>query len=546
MGTNSLLLSIAGVPKILSDFIPDNGLAILAASLKDNGHSVRILDTNTTSTLEQVFDDTHLSSIKTIAEKIFIEKRKPSILDMIRLKPISNRLEKRKDLIFDKISDDICREIKKNCIDFVGMKLWAGDGFKYSLDIARNIKRKFPQIKIFGGGPQVDIFQEEIFKVTDSFDALCFGDGEETINGFADFVAGKTQLDTIPNIIFRKNGKIIKNQRRFVEDLSTLPIPEYHQDIYTGIGDKIKMFVVDESRGCPNYCAFCIHPVKSGKLREKPVSRIIGELENFISEYGVRVFRYAGSNTPGDLLEKTSMQVIDRGLNIAYTTFGHFDSMKDVDFNIVRKSGCMSIFFGLESASPEILNKAMHKKNSPDVMESVIISCKNARIFTVVSVIYPSPFETDQTRKQTMDFILKTRPDSVLIQFPGLYPGTVWGKNPSMFNFTVETDNYAEDIMTYQIKQLFPPRYWKPLPYKVNGMDFRQYAGETERFQKELCDAGITTFVSDEAYLLSRFSGFKSMVDFVDYNRYFLFAGLAGEIRKEINVINENISQGIE
>ncbi len=145
-----------------------------------------------------------------------------------------------------------------------------------------------------------------------------------------------------------------------------------------------------------------------------------------------------------------------------------------------------------------------------------------------------------------MDFLLRTRPDSVLVQFPGLYPQTIWGKNPSMFNFTVETNNYAADVMTYQIKQLFPPRYWKPLPYKINGMSFKQYTDETEKFQRELQQAGITTFVSDEAYLLSRFSGFKDMTDFVNYNRYFLFAGLADEIRKEIKTINENIARGTE
>ncbi len=394
MGTNSLLLSIAGVPKILSDFIPDNGLALLAACLKDNGHNVCILDANTAETLEHVFEDARLSDIKAIAEKIFIEKRKPSIIDILKLKKISSHLERRKNIVFDSISDDICGMIKENDIDFVGMKLWAGDGFRYSLNIAEKIKKKFPNIKVFGGGPQVDIFQEEIFKITDSFDALCFGEGEETINHLADFVSGKTQLDRIPNIIFKKNGKIVKNQRRFVENLAELPFAEYHENVYTGIRDKIKMFVIDESRGCQNCCAFCIHPVKSGKLRRKPPFRIIEEFENSISKYNVKIFRYAGSSTPGDLLQETASQIVNKGMNISYTSFGHFDSMKDVNFSMVRRSGCVSIFFGLESASPEILEKAMYKKNSPDVMEFVIKSCKNAGIFTVVSVIYPAPFET--------------------------------------------------------------------------------------------------------------------------------------------------------
>lgn len=540
MSTNSLLISIAGVPKIFSDFIPDNGLAILASSLRSHGHSVMILDYNNPDTLEAVFENRYLSDIRRLAEKIFICRRKPSIIDIANLKILSILLEKQKKKVFDGICDDICRIVKENNIDFVGIKLWAGDGFKFSLLLAEKLKRKFPGIKVFGGGPQVDIFQEVIFDVTDNFDALCFGDGEETIVCLADFVEGKLNLDNVPNIIFKKNGSIVKTTRKFVTSIGTLPFPEYSEAVYIGIKNKVKMFVLDESRGCENCCAFCIHPVKSGRLRKKPVEAIIKEIEHSISAYGTHLFRYAGSSTPADILEQTAKKILEKDIKIAYACFGNFEAIKDADFHLIRKSGCMSIFFGLESGSPEILEKAMHKKNVLTEAERVIDACKRAGIFTVVSIIYPAPFETENTRLQTMEFLMRTRPDSVLVQFPGLYPRTVWGRNPEKFNFTLETDTYALDVMTYQIKQFFPPRYWKPLPYRVNGMSFRQYAGETEKFQKELNSNGFLTFVSDEAYILSKFAGFENPADFIDRNRYYLFAGIAGEIRKEIDIINNS------
>lgn len=534
-----MLITIAGVPKIVSDFIPDNGLAILASCLKKNSHNTIILDFNTPETLQKVFEDRALSEMKRIAEKIFVEKKRPSLFDIVKLKKLSNHIEKQKEKIFNGIFEDICILVKKNTVDFVGLKLWAGDGFKYSLMLAEKLKKTFPKLKIFGGGPQVDIFQEEIFKVTDSFDGLCFGDGEETIVLLADFVAGKIEAKDIPNLIWKKNGTIIKNERRFSE-LEKLPFPEYSQSVYQGINDKIRLFVLDESRGCKNCCAFCIHPVKSGKPRKRSVNRIFQEIEHSISNSGTRLFRYAGSNTPSDILEGTARQLLETKTRVAYTCFGNFETMKDVNFQMVRSSGCMSIFFGLESGSPEILEKAMHKKHSLEDAESVLKKCKEAGIFTVVSVIYPAPFETEKTKKETKAFLLKTRPDSVLVQFPGLYPQTTWGRNPSRFNFTLETETYAQDVMTYQIKQFFPPRYWSPLPYRVNGMRFKQYAMETERFQKELNEEGLTTFVSDEAYLLSHYAGFKKPAEFIEKNRYFLFAGLADEIRKEIDAINNS------
>ncbi|MGB9642733.1 MAG: B12-binding domain-containing radical SAM protein, partial [Candidatus Ratteibacteria bacterium] len=378
MSTNSLLISMAGVPKILSDFIPDNGLAILASCLKENNHNSKILDFNTTDTLEKVFEGKALREIKNIAEKVFIEKKKVSLFDVIKLRKLSWLLEKQSQKVFDDITDDVCRMVKENRIDWVGIKLWAGDGFRYSLFLAEKLKRKCPGIKVFGGGPQVDIFQDEIFKITDHFDALCFGEGEETIVALADFVAGKKNIDNIPNIIFKNNGKIIKTQRKFIENLNGLPLPEYGSDVYSGIGNKIKMFVIDESRGCKNYCAFCIHPVKSGRMRKKNPLRIVEEFEKSISNHGVHLFRYAGSSTPADLLEESAKCIREKNLKVAYTCFGHFEEMKDVNFQLVRGSGCASIFFGLESASPEILTRAMHKKTSLPVAESVIKKCKEA------------------------------------------------------------------------------------------------------------------------------------------------------------------------
>ncbi|MCM8759341.1 MAG: cobalamin-dependent protein [Candidatus Omnitrophica bacterium] len=541
MSTNSLLISISGVPKIFSDFLPDNGLAILAACLEDNSHNVMILDYNTPDTLELVFEYKPVSEIRKIAEKIFIYKRRPNIIDLAKLKIISRRLEEYKKSVFDGISNDICRIVKENDIDFVGIKLWAGEGFMYSLLLAEKLKREFPKIKIFGGGPQVDIFQEEIFRITDNFDALCLGDGEETIVLLADFVRGKVALDSVPNVIFKKNGSIVKTERRFITEFEKLPFPEYRKDVYIGVDNKVKMFVLDESRGCNNHCAFCIHPVKSGKLRKKPVGKILREIEYSLSTYGTKLFRYAGSSTPADLLEITAKKILEKDLKIAYTCFGNFEAMKNADFNLIRSSGCMAVFFGLESGSPEILEKAFHKKNSLVDVEHVMDACKKAGIFTVVSVIYPAPFETETTKRQTIEFLTKIKPDSVLVQFPGLYPRTVWGRNPEKFNFTLETDTYELDIMTYQIKQFFPPRYWKPLPYRVNGMRFRQYAAETERFQKELNSRGFLTFVSDEAYLLSKCAGFENPSEFIDKNRFYLFAGLADEIRKEIKLINSSM-----
>ena len=47
-------------------------------------------------------------------------------------------------------------------------------------------------------------------------------------------------------------------------------------------------------------------------------------------------------------------------------------------------------------------------------------------------------FETPETRAETLAFIGRVRPDSVLVQFPGIYPGTEWFDDPARFGFGVD------------------------------------------------------------------------------------------------------------
>lgn len=539
MKENFLLVSTAGLPKILSDFIPDNGLAGLAASLMNEGCRVKILDFNQPSIFSEVFTDEISGFLEKFAHKVFIEGKRPSFPEVLKLKIVGRSIEKNKEEFCLRLKDYLGEFIERENIGCVGFKLWAGDGFRWSIETGRYLKKKYPELKIVGGGPQVDIFGQEIYKVGEFFDALCYGEGEETISLLYNFVQGKEKLDNIPNVMFRKkDGSVVKTQRKFIDDLDKLPLPVYTPDVYLNINEKLKMLVLEESRGCPNNCYFCIHPVKSGKRREKTADRVVEEIKNGKDKYGMNLFRYAGSSTPSGLMKKVAEKIIDEKIDVKYTSFGHVNDF-DTDFKILKQSGCESIFFGMESADEDILKKGMNKKIDIENAKRVLRGCKQADIFTVVSFIYPAPFETEKTREKTMKFIKEVRPDSVLVQFSGIYPGTPWFKTPEKFNFTLDDKKtYPVNIMTYQIKSLFPPSYWKPLPYKINGMPFKEFARETERFQKELQKEGIETSISDEAYLLYMFNGFASLREFLGSNRYFFYSGNRKELEAEIDFIN--------
>ncbi|MBN1445831.1 MAG: radical SAM protein [Candidatus Omnitrophica bacterium] len=539
METNFLFISAAGAPKILSDFIPDNGLGALAGALINEGQTVKILDFNQPSVFSEVFSEDVKRFLEEFSYNVFIEEKKPSFKQIARLKLAERALEKNKRAFSLRLGKYIEEFIERENVKCAGFKLWAGDGFRWSLEAGRYLKKRHPELKIFGGGPQVDIFGQEIYRAGDFFDALCYGEGEETVKLLADFANGRKRLEDIPNVIFRRDdGSVVKTPRNYIEDMDKLPMPVYTPDVYLNINEKLKMLVLDESRGCPNSCHFCIHPVKSGKRRSKSASRIIEEIKCGRDKYGIRLFRYAGSNTPAGLMAEAAEKIINENIDVQYTSFGHINDF-DADFGMLKKSGCESLFFGLESADEAVLEKGMNKKIDLTQAKKIIKNCKEAGIFAVVSVIYPAPFETAGTREKTIAFLKEAKPDSVLVQFSGIYPGTMWFKHPERFNFAFDDkETYPLEVMTYQIKSLFPPSYWKPLPYRINGMPFREFAGETERFQKDLQKEGIETSISDEAYLLNKFSGFSSLKEFLNKNRCYFYSGNRKELEAEIETIN--------
>ncbi len=152
---------------------------------------------------------------------------------------------------------------------------------------------------------------------------------------------------------------------------------------------------------------------------------------------------------------------------------------------LLKQSGCVSLAFGVESGSQQILDQDINKKVKVDQIISALTECKNAGILTVASIIVPNAHDTPETLKETLDLLVKTKPDSVTIQLPGLIPNTYWYENRDAFGFELE-DNYMFRTMTYRIKLLLPPVLWDPLPYRINKRTNEESVMLAQKFSLEL------------------------------------------------------------
>ncbi len=542
--TRSLLVTLSGYPYTPSSFLPDNGLANLAACLKEAGHETLILDYNTPQCIRRIVSDEWVETSRQIMKDL-----SASSSDTTYTSHIQNKLDYRDRLLekgYVRIGQEISEIAKREKADWVGIKVWNGDGYTASCIIARVLKECDPELSIIAGGPQVDWFGSFFLEVSPYFDFAAYAEGEPMIVPFAEMILGQRKISEVPNLYYRDGNKIIKTALVRVKNLDDIPTARYEEEIYPSLykNQKINMGILEESRGCPIQCYFCEHPIKAGNvLRKKTISHLIDELKTFSQTPGFHAYKFAGSFTPTKYLQDVARNLLELPFSIKYVTYGHLKET-GTDFNLLQRSGCMALFFGIETGSELLLDEKIRKGYEKKKAIQTLKNCKDANIFTITSVIYPFPDETEESTEATLNVLKEIQPDSIPLHFPLVLPQTPWCNQPEKFGFTFKSPyndpkEYLSFLINYKARLLFPPQYWTPLPYRVGEKPFEVYSKETAAMTHTLEKMGLLTLVSDEVALIGKHSGL-SVRQFRDECRSAFLKGEDQALEDLITKVNLN------
>lgn len=498
-----LLLNYAGHVLTANTFVPDNSLACLAGSLLAHNIDVEIMDLQTPSFIGSITAgiDPYCSE-RLVAQVKAGKEIEPELFLQYR---DQRNAQQRK--IEDKVIEEVLQKIDSEGINLIGFKLWIGNALPGSIRMAETIRRIFPEITIVAGGPAVRYAKEVLFQRSSVFDFLVHGDGEDPI---VELAQGKRE--GVRGTIQFKDGKVIDNGPAKTLDLNKTAFPTYDPSIYPAINNLLRIRILDESRGCFNKCAFCSHPFFNESTRLKSPVRAVDEMEYCHKHEGISHFRFSGSNPPWRFLNAIAKELLKRKLNISYSTYASMNNIKLGDMAFLASSGLRALFFGIESGDPAFLKRVHHKNNrDQEFICAVTEEAMRAGIFVCVSIIVPSPFETEQTKKTTMDLIKRifehNRHGSVLV-LPGfLAPGSEWWNNMEEFGFEfvegMNRERYINDIMDLDTEFLLPRYLVKDYKYTLNGKTGLQLQDEAQAFIEEINRLGIPTNVDDASFMIS-------------------------------------------
>ncbi|MBM4306615.1 MAG: radical SAM protein [Deltaproteobacteria bacterium] len=200
------------------------------------------------------------------------------------------------------------------------------------LELARKVKETFPSVYLLLGGFTASFFHEEIMKNFDEVDGVIRGEAEVPILELTHAVLrGEKDLFSIPNLTWRRNGRILINPLSYVaneDDLNRLSFTNFHllknystyiryigQPFYVKGVSKEKNFWMYSlkspiyhltlGRGCPVQCTWCSGNIPSQKTitgRKEVTFRGVEEVLKTIKEalsYGYETFHICFDPYPG-------------------------------------------------------------------------------------------------------------------------------------------------------------------------------------------------------------------------------------------------------
>ncbi len=336
-------------------YTPSITLAVIAAPLLKDGHSVEILDLN-----------------KTDSELTVLRKK------LTHFQP-----------------------------DYVGIS-FTTPLIEKAIIIASEIKKFNKDIIVIAGGVHPTSFPEELLKESD-FDMVVTGEGDFVLS---ELLSNK-ETTSIGNLVYKKNGIIQSNPRnKLIKELDILPYPAWQ--LYNLSDYKVTKVMarnnpagwIETSRGCVYNCSFCNKNIAGKTFRVKSPKRVTDEIE-FMLSLGFKEIHIVDDGFTTDMkrAEMICDEIIKRGLRFPWATVTGIRADR-VNLGLLKKmkqAGCYRVYYGIESGNQQILDGFGKGETLEDVRRAVRES-RQAGLEVYGFFMLALPGETKETMRDTLNF----------------------------------------------------------------------------------------------------------------------------------------------
>jgi len=315
------------------------------------------------------------------------------------------------------------------------------------------------------GGVHPTICPESCIKVAD---IICIGEGEGALIDLMVRLRDGNEYFDIYNLWINHKGTIIKNPLRpLIQDLDSIPFPSYCSDSFFFIDDnrisRNDPAILDDrlqvmgARGCPFACPFCVNSVTKplfknlgNYTRIRSVRNIIDEIKQQLTFSGnckkTVVFNEEVFGWKKEWVDDFSLHYnkeVEMPFDICYNP-------KVVTPELFAKlvsSGLNEINMGIQSGSDNIRNNLFKRqeKNSEIIKIDKFITDSGVR--AAFDLIADNPYETEETLKETINFLFQlTKPlhfNYFRLQYFPTYPLT----QKALIDGYIQTEDITDECL---------------------------------------------------------------------------------------------------
>jgi len=260
-------------------------------------------------------------------------------------------------------------------------------------------KNDFTKSKIIIGGSDVSYYKEKFLEDWSWIDAAVVHEGDDALPLLLN--SNNNQLNEIPNLIWRKDNKIIINEIK-TPKISKVTPKFINTDLYLS-----DMLPIQASRGCPwGKCVFCIHWRTYSKQYSQLLPNIVvKQLEELSNKYKTKRFHFADDEMPAKLKDKVAEEIIRRKLDLSIIAYSRFDE------NVTKKrlfnwhqAGFKVLEFGMESASQRILN-VLNKGIKVSEAQRILNDAAEIGILCKLFMFNNAPEENIEDFRKSIEFL---------------------------------------------------------------------------------------------------------------------------------------------
>lgn len=313
----------------------------------------------------------------------------------------------------------------QECLDYsptiIGLSALFTTSYQNVLDIAACCREIFPNAVIIAGGAVPTNMYQQIFKDTDCFDALVYGEGERGLLGLVQAEDKVAFFSSSPTFItLEKAVANVSFHFDFIEDLDEIPMYDYDLlnlndyrlnptiAAYPGVDSSGSHITMMTSRGCPYRCVFCsAHTIHGRTVRFYSLQRVREDIATMQEKYGIKTIVFQDDHF---MASKERVYAIfdilkEFGITAFFPNSLTLYALDRLMLEALHSVGVNLLVLAIESGSERVLKEVMHKPLNHSIVKRVMQDCREVGIDTDINIIIGLPGETKQDIEDAREFL---------------------------------------------------------------------------------------------------------------------------------------------